>query len=126
MHEISQILEHIPREWRANYQALIPASQPNLVGLRAELDRYMDSCRSLAQSVEFFDLERASQTYEACLALLEHLKRDSAPWRAVAAAVNYFIAEDDAIGDSTLIGFDDDWQVVSATCEVLGVQPGGS
>lgn len=126
MHDVSQVLEHIPVEWRPSYEALIPTSEPDTEELRAALDDYMVRCRSLAESVEFFDLELAQRTYESCRALLDHLASDNAPWRAVAAAVHYFIAEDDAIGDSTLIGFDDDWQVVAATCEVLGVQRGES
>ena len=44
---------------------------------------------------------------------------------AVQAAVTYFELEDDAEADGSVIGFDDDLQVVEATFEALGWSDGG-
>lgn len=121
MHHISQIIARLPANWRDAYQTHIPKSKVEIGEIRPKLDAYLAGHEEDGAGAEFLDLELARRTHRACKAMLDHLEVQQDCWRAVTAAVNYFIEENDAIGDSTIIGFDDDWEIARATCEVLGI-----
>ena len=108
-----QILERLDGE------ALVPLS-----ALGAELAKYTSELREQAQHTEFYDLETAKKTAGLCQKLLVALRvePDQAQHRLIQVAIRYFAFAKDAEDDNdSLIGFDDDLQVVIAVIEELGL-----
>ena len=91
--------------------------------LAGELADYTDGLDNQARRAEFFDLDTAKQAATLCLKLLAALPAHPSQeqHRLTQLAINYFIVEEDAENDNeSLIGFDDDLQVVVAVIEELG------
>ena len=106
----------------AYIKCLTPALRP-VSDLERGVQQYMDELQVRAQTSEFLDLATASKAANGCKILLSSLKADPSlqRHRAVQGAVDYFILEEDAEADDSIIGFDDDWEVVETTAAVLGV-----
>lgn len=92
--------------------------------LRHELEEYIGELDEHAQRTEFFDLETANRTADLCRKLLTALPAEpnENQHRLTQLAINYFVLAEDAEDDNySLIGFDDDLQVVIAVIEELGL-----
>jgi len=90
--------------------------------LAHELVEYTNQLEGHAQNTEFFDLDTAKRTASLCHKLLAALPEepDEEQHRLVQLAINYFVLAEDAEDDNhSLIGFDDDLQVVVAVIEEL-------
>ena len=99
------------------------ASPPRSVReLERALDTYEHTLQSRATEAEFLDVETAARVLSGCQALLKRLGSGSAPesHRAVQAAVEYLLLDDDGEADDSIVGYDDDLRVLKATAEVLG------
>lgn len=110
--EIRRILDELHTE------ALVP-----LTVLSSELEQYARQLDTHARQSEFFDLDTAKFTAQLCRNLLRALPQppDERQHRLTQLAINYFVLEEDAEDDNeSLIGFDDDLQVVVAVIEELG------
>lgn len=112
----------LPSELATQYgRCLQEASRPP-EALRSEVEDYLATLRRRAATDAFLDLTTAEQVARGCHELLERLGEagDEEDHGAVQAAVAYFVLEDDAEEDGSVIGFDDDLQVVEATFRALG------
>ena len=88
--------------------------------LRGELEAYLTSLELLADTEEFLDLRTARILAKQCAALLSRKFESKQEHQLVQAAVRYFIEDDDAEGDTTsIIGFDDDAEVIAAVAREL-------
>ena len=86
----------------------------------------MATLQARAAREEFLDLETAERTAAACNQaddLAESVGTDEARTLARAAAA-YFVLEDDAEADDSVIGFDDDLRVAEAVVAVLREEAG--
>lgn len=87
---------------------------------------YVATLQARASREEFLDLETAERTAAACNQahdLAESVGTDEARTLARAAAA-YFVLEDDAEADDSVIGFDDDLRVAEAVVAVLREEAG--
>jgi hypothetical protein len=93
-----------------------------IVDLRSELATATAKLVLRAQADEFFDSHTANNVAVGCQALLRRLEAEPSPraHEAVQAAVEYFLMERDAEPDHSIIGFDDDLEVLTATARALG------
>jgi uncharacterized membrane protein YkvA (DUF1232 family) len=99
-------------------EALVPLHvlAGELAGYTNELDKHVGN-------TEFYDLDTARRAATLCHKLLAALpeKPDEEQHRLVQLAINYFVLAEDANDDNhSLIGFDDDLQVVVAAIEDIG------
>lgn len=126
------LFDSLPGRVRARLRPAVAAAYDRCVSdpdapapevLRASCDAYWAHLQGHAVSDEFFDHATAGRTYRGCLALIDHVEATDHPEAraAVAAAVRYFVLEDDAQSDADLLGLDDDLEVVEATAAELGV-----
>lgn len=103
--------------------AELRATAPSASDLRAAVTAHLALARARAAADPFVDLDRAEQVAAACLALLDawpRLDDDGRSW--LAAACLYFADTDDAEDDFTsLVGFDDDAEVVNHVAARLGL-----
>jgi uncharacterized membrane protein YkvA (DUF1232 family) len=91
--------------------------------LAHELAGYTNSLAEQARDTEFFDVQTAKLTATLCHKLLAAVptELDKDQHLLVQLAISYFVLEEDAEDDNhSLIGFDDDLQVVVAAIEELG------
>jgi len=90
--------------------------------LKGVVAEYLDELRRKARSVEFLDVATAERALDGCLRLLdaERGTQDASRQRVVQAAVEYYLLRKDAEEDTSIVGFDDDLQVIQVTAEVLG------
>ncbi len=120
---VDRISDRLPESVVPFYRGCCQEDVLSLERLKQASTEYMASLRTSA--VEFLDVETAQRVASGCDALLEWAEAaspvDPQAHLAVHAAVRYFILEEDAEGDESIIGFDDDLQVVEATAAVLGV-----
>ena len=91
--------------------------------LRALVEAHGARAHEVAAADPFVDLRRAVQVADACIALLDALPRLSASDRSwVSAACLYFADSDDEEDDfSSVVGFDDDAEVVNHVAARLGL-----
>lgn len=87
-----------------------------------EIGTYLAQLEARAGEEEFLDLATASKVAGVCRVLVDRLGlgMDEAQLRAVQAAVAYFVLEDDGEADTSIVGFDDDLEVLRVTAFVLG------
>ncbi len=104
-------------------RALRASPVPTAAELRALVTTHLARAETLAADDPFIDGARAQQVAEACLSLLEALPTldaEQASW--VAAACLYYGAVDDDEDDfDSLVGFDDDAEVVNYVADLLGL-----
>lgn len=92
--------------------------------LAHELEEYVGDLAHQADKSEFFDLDTAQRTAQLCRDLLTALppEPDEHQHRLTQLAISYFVLAEDAEDDNySLIGFDDDLQVVMAVIGELGL-----
>ena len=110
--DIRRILDQLNREHLVSPQVLAN-----------ELETYVKDIVD-SSHIEFFDLETSHRVTRLCRRLLEALPDhpEEKQHRLTQLAICYFVLEEDAEDDNdSLIGFDDDLQVVSAVIEELGL-----
>lgn len=112
----------LPPELATEYERCVSKDLRSATVLRMEVDEYVTELRDRRAQDAFLDLSTAERVAIGCHGLLARLGDvgSEAEHGAVQAAVAYFILEDDAEEDSSVIGFDDDLQVVDATFHALG------
>ena len=91
--------------------------------LRAEVIEYGRKIREVGDSDAYVDVELATAIEASCLGLLDHLRATTAEsqHRFIQLACRYFVEEEDEDGDLTsVIGFDDDAEVVNLVADQLG------
>lgn len=120
---LDQVASRLPDSIRPYYRRCLISSTTGLTGSLSEAEHYLTAVREKATTLEFQDTETAEKVFQCCGRLWQWVEQQgSAEGRAaVEAAVRYFVLEEDAEGDDSIIGFDDDLLVVEATASVLGV-----
>lgn len=91
--------------------------------LAGELTAYTQELQRQAQKTEFYDLKSALRAATLCHRLLAALPAEPSDdqHRLAQLAINYFVLAEDAEDDNhSMIGFDDDLQVVEAVVAELG------
>lgn len=116
---MTELLDAVPEEYRDRFSELLRLEPADMGELRAELCAYLETVRLVAARVELMVVDRAKAITETLLALLD---RAESPLhqRAVAAAVRYFLTEDDDEEITGVLCLDDDIQVVNAVCAWVG------
>jgi uncharacterized membrane protein YkvA (DUF1232 family) len=112
--DIRRILEQLVEE------ALVSAEI-----LADELDEYVENFSGSSLHMEFVDREKADRCTMLCRQLLKELPNppDEHRHRLTQLAINYYVLAEDAADDKhSMVGFDDDLQVVEAVVEELGLQ----
>lgn len=109
------------------YSRCLSSEPRSIEALRQEMAEYVNDLRARSSLDSFLDLSTAERVGRGCARLLDLLEQSGSAGAhaAVQAAVVYFILEDDAEADSSIIGFDDDLQVVVETFKALGWSNGG-
>ena len=104
------------------YSRCISDSARSIAVLEVASRTYMDHLEGRSADSEFLDLATARRVAVGCQALMTRLGDNPSIGQhlAVQAAVDYFILEDDGEDDDSIVGFDDDLEVVRVTAEVLG------
>ena len=117
-----KIRDALPPDIARVYASCITEDLRKIAELRREMDDYVDGLREQAESDAFLDLETALCVWRGCVRLLDALENSPSTdaHAAVQAATDYFILEDDAESDDSVIGFDDDLLVVEETFRLLG------
>lgn len=91
-------------------------------GLRLMVEAHAASMKALQEDHPFMDAARAAQVADRCLLLLAEWSRLDGPQRIlVELACRYFVEDDDEEHDlDSLVGFDDDAEVVNIVARRLG------
>lgn len=92
--------------------------------LSDELQQYVEELDGHSSNAEFFDDGTARRIAALCWKLLDALpaEPDERQHRLTQLAINYFVLAEDAQDDNhSLIGFEDDLQVVTAVIHELGL-----
>lgn len=110
-------------EQREVFEKLLEQEPRPLGELRDEVVAYLMHVRRAAEKSNVVDLEMAEDIAKAARALIRHFRSrrdDEEAQRLIHAAVLYFVMEEDAEEDlASVIGFDDDAEVISAVAVVL-------
>ena len=119
---IRQVEERLSHSTAKAYRRSIQAQERSPEELGKRTERYLEELRTRAARSEFLDLSTATQVARGCLELVRRLGEspEASRHRVVQAAVDYFTLEDDAEADSSIVGFDDDLEVLLVTATVLG------
>jgi len=89
--------------------------------LRTSVQAYVAGLRDASGTTEFIDLELATALEAASLALLDRFDQLTTQQTTLAqAAIQYFVLQDDAENDLSVIGLDDDAAVFNAVVRHLG------
>jgi hypothetical protein len=91
--------------------------------LRREVEEYTAHIREVAFDSEFIDGELGEAIGRCCLALLDGLGQppQSTEHQLVQVACRYFALEEDTYADlGSLLGFDDDVEVLNVVLRILG------
>lgn len=116
-------LEGIPDEAREIWQKLLAEQLVPVADLRAEVRDYQKAISAKARWSDDVDPSLAGRLAEASLKLL-HTIDDKSPEeqrRLVQAAVRYFVLQEDAESDlDSVLGLDDDVEVLNAVLKHLG------
>ena len=116
-------LEGIPGAARELWQRLVVEPLIPVHKLFAEVRAYQQTIAKRAREDEDIDPKLGQALCEASIRLLGTLKDDTPEptRRMVQAAVRYFVIEDDADSDlGSILGLDDDAEVLNAVLERLG------
>ncbi len=120
--EFELLKQRLPADVAAAFSACKPSSLRAPTVLRADVARYLEVLTTRSSTDAFLDFDTASKVAAGCSRLLDLLGSQPTPGvhEAVQAAIDYFILEEDAESDGSVIGFDDDLEVVQAAFEALG------
>lgn len=117
-----EVLLMLDEEARELFQRLLKEEPLPLGELRDEVAAYLLRLEREAEVDDHIDLDTAEAIAESLRGLLDVVAQegDDEAHRLVHAAVRYFVIEEDAEDDmASLIGFDDDAEVVSEVAEAL-------
>ncbi len=122
------IQEALPPDISRAYSTCLTPDRRSSAELREAAASYVSGLLGRAAADAFLDLKTALRVSAGCERLLDLLEANPSPeaHAAVQAVVDYFILEDDAEADGSVIGFDDDLLVVQETFRALGWDPGSS
>lgn len=122
------VQDSLPPGISTAYASCLEDERRSLEWLGNAVSDYLGDLRARGSGDAFLDLETAEAVGAGCRRLIDQLEqsRSDAAHAAVQAAVLYFILEDDAEQDDSVIGFDDDLQVVAETFKALGWDDGGT
>jgi uncharacterized membrane protein YkvA (DUF1232 family) len=102
-----------------NEESLVPVQV-----LSDELQEYVEELDKHSSNAEFVDAAIAKRITSLCWKLLDAMpaEPDERQHRLTQLAINYFVLAEDGHDDNhSLIGFDDDLQVVEAVIKELGL-----
>ena len=109
----------LPPETREAYQRYLSLPILETSVLLNRIDAYLSVVKNASGENEFLDLSTANSIATALKKLAENSGKDSFPH--VQAATYYFVNAEDASPDlESILGFDDDAEVVNAVCRHLG------
>lgn len=109
----------LPPETRDTYQRYLKLPLATKSMLTNKLDEYMETVLNASGENEFLDYTTAQRINLALRRLLEVCSQEQL--LHVQAAAYYFVNSDDATPDlESLLGFDDDAEVVNAVCRLTG------
>ena len=119
------LLPLFPPETRPLVARILAEPQRSLPALAREVTDYRATVVAASRVSEFVDVRLAGRIADACELLLGALA--DAPTerqlRLAHVAVRYFVLEDDVEGDLTsVVGFDDDAEVVNVVLRELGFE----
>lgn len=119
---MSAVKARLPPEIVRAYGECARAPRP-LEDLEAAVRLYLGTLRTQPPVSEFLDLETGRRVVDGCHVLLREVRkrRDHLHHRAVQAAIEYCLLRVDGQDDTSIVGFDDDLQVIRVTAEVLGL-----
>ena len=92
--------------------------------LSDELQQYVEELDDHSSNAGFFDHDAAARIAALCWKLLDALpaEPDERQHRLTQLAINYFVLAEDAQDDNhSMVGFEDDLQVVTAVIHELGL-----
>ena len=119
---MADLIPGIPEESVDIFMRLVKEDVVPIEQTRREVAAYMAELENMVKANEFIDLRIARKCAEACKALLAQLSDDSPQEHRglVQAAARYFVLDEDGDGDLTsMIGFDDDAEVINAVATHL-------
>lgn len=112
--------ETLPRTAREALSGLSVMEPVDLSVLRSQVDEHLAVIEDAAQHNEFLDVELARRIAAACHAILDLGPLSGADRMAAQAAIRYFVLREDADDDLTsIVGLEDDVQVVNAVLHHL-------
>jgi hypothetical protein len=116
---MESIAAELPRETREAYERYLKIPVAERGAIKNKIDDYVSTVLNASGENEFLDYPTAQRISLSLRKLLEVCSDDQLVH--VQAATLYFISTDDASPDlESILGFDDDAQVVNAVCRVLG------
>lgn len=107
----------LPFEYQEYLAPLEREELTSIAALKVEVQDYLKELDDAISSFEFLDITTAKNVGSTCLELLDHVGPNPSKknHRVLQMAIRYFILDEDAEGDvSSIIGFDDDAEVVRA------------
>ena len=120
---LSELLERVAPDARQSVARLADEPLRTAAALVAEVRDYVRVVEAAAAKDAFIDAKVAAALAGASVELATRCEAGAAEDRLLAqVAIRYFILEDDAEGDlSSVVGFDDDAEVMNAVVELLGM-----
>ena len=116
---MNSILEELDSDTRRAYERYLKIPTADRDSIKAKIDNYLDTVLNASAENEFLDYPTAQRLSLTLKKLLEFCEDEHLP--QVQAAVLYFISTDDVSPDlESILGFDDDAEVVNAVCRGLG------
>lgn len=114
----SACLPEVGRAFKFAYeQEAVPPAE-----LASRVQLYLSAIESSAKAEEFMDVSTARRVAQKCLALTELISQglDKRLQKLAQAAVVYFVLDDDGEPDTdSIVGFDDDLEIVEAVTKEL-------
>lgn len=116
---MSDLPPELPSETLESYQRYLGLNLASRTMLKNRIKNYLESLSFASGENEFLDLELAHKIRRSLEQLIEACADEQLPH--VQAAVSYFIESDDATPDlGSVLGFEDDAEVVNAVCSFTG------
>lgn len=118
----AEVLELVDEEARTIIERLLAEEPLPLGELRDEVAAYVMRVGRDAETDHRIDFDMAESIGDSLRGLIDHVQADGdeEAHRLVHMAVRYFILEEDAEADlESLIGFDDDAEIVTEVAEAL-------
>lgn len=126
---ISRIVDDLSQPVELVFRRMLREPRRSREELRRLVAQHLVRLESAAREDDFIDAPMAGHIAHLCHRLIDTIAPPVAEdhRRVVQAAALYFALADDVEGDTiSLIGLDDDRQVVTAVCDELGLDPDAS
>lgn len=116
-----EFLDAVPASSREVVEEFLSEDLRNTDQLRRDVEEYLERVADERERFEFLNMGLAEAIAGRYLDLLDEVEGESAEVRRIVqAGLLYFVEPDDADDDfSSIIGFDDDRDVLNAIAEVL-------